>query len=133
MKNIKDSIIEAIQNYPGDIKQLKFEIPVIIDDILEITSEVENSFQEMWNTLKNSYKQVICPPKIGELKLMKIIEDNIRRRRRIIKIRYTGRNLIGDVYSKVFTIEEIEQGNVFNWIKENNIVQSSIKKLIKHS
>ena len=45
-----------------------------------------------------------------------------------MKIQYTGRNLNGVIFQKTFTIVEIEQNEVFQWMKKNNIVPSSIKR-----
>lgn len=47
-----------------------------------------------------------------------------------MKIQYTGRNLNGVMFQKTFTIVEIEQNEVFQWVKKNNIVPSSIKRHI---
>ena len=47
-----------------------------------------------------------------------------------MKIQYIGRNLSGVMFQKTFTIVEIEQNEVFQWIKKNDIVPSSIKRLL---
>ena len=47
-----------------------------------------------------------------------------------MKIQYIGRNLSGVIFTKIFTIEEIEQNEVFRWVKKNNIVPSSQKRHI---
>ncbi len=45
-----------------------------------------------------------------------------------IKLRYVGKNLSGKLFIKIFTIQQIEEYEVFRWIKENNIVLSSVKR-----
>jgi hypothetical protein len=35
----------------------------------------KDKYKKMWNRMKATYKQVICPPKTAELEIMRLIEE----------------------------------------------------------
>ncbi len=47
---------------------------------------------------------------------------------REIKFKYIGKNLSDKVFIEIFTIQQIEENEVFKWMKKNNIVPSSVKR-----
>ncbi|MFA5048737.1 MAG: hypothetical protein WC516_06955 [Patescibacteria group bacterium] len=48
-----------------------------LGQVVEAGGAVKNGavYEKMWNKLKETYKQFICPSKAGELAIMKVIEE----------------------------------------------------------
>jgi Lar family restriction alleviation protein len=40
--------------------------------------KADNKYKKMWEHLKATYKQVICPAKTGELEVMRLIEEKYK-------------------------------------------------------